>query len=321
MSQAIAHELLGASEIAAALGLSQWRSPLEVWLEKTGQAPAFEGNRCTAWGTDLEPALRTWYAREYQVAIWIPPESLTSAEHPFLRATPDGLVLADDQLAPDDPSNWSQGFEAKSVGWRMAHEWGEPGSDEVPTPFLLQAQQNMLVAGVDAWHLVASIGGAPPVVYAIERDDELIAMIIDGGRRFMACVANRVPPAIDGSEAWSRYIAERHPWSTEEYVRARPEDEVLVSRWREVAAQLAELERVEAELKNQIAAAIGEASGMVSSLGRISYRPRRGGPNHAAAFAALADEVGIAEERRAELLAQHQRRDSRPVMAPRSWSR
>lgn len=318
--QVIAHELLGASEISAALGMNPYKAPLTLWLEKTGQLPRFDGNEATTWGLDVEPALRAWFVREYHVPVWVPPESLVSAEHPWMRGTPDGLVLRDAYAAPGDPANWVSGFEAKNTNWRAAHRWGEPGTDEVPTEHLLQAQQNMLVCGLDSWHLVASIGGAAPVVYEITRDEEIAAMIVEGGRAFMGHVEAGTPPPIDGSDAWAEYVRTKYPWTEDSLIRARPEDEVLVAEWKAAAAEMARLERVEAELKNQLAVVIGSAAGMESSLGRIHYKPRRGGPNYKGAFDELAAAAGLSGDSRTAHLEAHQRQDSRPLVKPRAWS-
>lgn len=318
--QVIAHELLGASEAAAALGLHPFKAPLTLWLEKTGQVPRFEGNEASAWGLDVEPALREWYVREFDCAVWVPPVSLVSAEHPWMRGTPDGLVLVDATAQGDDPANWSRGFEGKNTGWRQAHRWGDSGTDEVPTEHLIQAQQNMEVTKLDVWHLVASIGGASPVLYQIQRDEELIGMIVEGGRAFMRHVADGTPPPIDGTEAWADYVRVKYPWSSDDYIPARPEDELLVTAWKAATAQLAHLERYESELKNRIAVVIGSASGMETSLGKITYRPRRGGPDYKAAFEGLAKDAELSDQERADLLATHQRRDSRPIVRPRAWS-
>lgn len=320
MKQELAHHLLGASEIAAALAVHPFKSRMALWLEKTGQVPAFNGNDRTVWGLDVEVALRAWYAREFEVAIWVPPASLISAEHPFLRSTPDGLALVDSECQPDDPSNWSSGFEAKNTDHRQAHRWGEPGTDEVPSEHLWQAQQNMLVTGLARWHVVASIGGAPPAVYEVARDEEMIGAIVDGGAEFMRLVRDRVPPAIDGSDDWASYIRERYPWSSDDYIQARAEDDLLACEWREVALQLSDLEKREAELKNRLAVVIGSASGIETSVGKITYRPRRGGPDYKSAFEGLAKDAELSDQERGEMLATHQRRSSRPLLRPRAWS-
>lgn len=324
--QEIAHHLLGASEAAAALGLHPFKAPLTLWLEKTGQLPRFEGNEHTTWGNDVEPALREWFCREFNATIWVPPASLISAEHPWMRATPDGIVLADPVLSgteivePSYPLHWRSGFEAKNAGWRSAHRWGEPGTDEVPVEYLIQCQQGLCVTGVDSWHLVASIGGTPPAVYEIARDDELIGMIVEGGAAFMRHVEDGTPPPIDGTDAWAGYVREKYPWASDDYVKAGPGEELLVTEWKAVTAELDRLERAESELKNRIASAIGPASGMETSLGRVHFKPRKGGPDYKAALEALAAADGLTRDDLATLLSDNQRRESRPLVRPRGWA-
>ena len=46
---------IGGSDLACVLGLSPWRSPVDVWLEKTGQnAVAVEETPAMYWGSQLE---------------------------------------------------------------------------------------------------------------------------------------------------------------------------------------------------------------------------------------------------------------------------
>lgn len=35
---------IGASEVGSVLGVCPWKSPVDVWLEKMGRVPPFEGN-------------------------------------------------------------------------------------------------------------------------------------------------------------------------------------------------------------------------------------------------------------------------------------
>ena len=52
---------LGGSDIGAILGLNPWRTPYQVFLEKTGQAEPFTGNLQTRFGSYAEE----FVAREY----------------------------------------------------------------------------------------------------------------------------------------------------------------------------------------------------------------------------------------------------------------
>lgn len=59
---------IGASEVGSVLGVNPWKSAVDVWLEKQGRVPPFEGNNATYWGQRLEDivaqeySLRTGYS-------------------------------------------------------------------------------------------------------------------------------------------------------------------------------------------------------------------------------------------------------------------
>ena len=55
---------LGASEVGAVLGVCPWKTPVDVWLEKTGRTEPFAGNNATYWGTLLEDLVAREYAKK-----------------------------------------------------------------------------------------------------------------------------------------------------------------------------------------------------------------------------------------------------------------
>lgn len=56
---------IGSSDAAAAVGLNPYKSPLELWLEKTGRVEVVEQREdmeaATYWGTLLEPLVAAAY--------------------------------------------------------------------------------------------------------------------------------------------------------------------------------------------------------------------------------------------------------------------
>ena len=222
------------------------------------------------------------------------------------------------QLAAADPadrSNWVRGVECKKVSWRLSSLWGEPGTDEVMPSYLLQCQQGMAVTGLELWELPVTIGGEPPVVYRIERDDELIQMILDAGADFVARIESGEPPVLDNTEAYADYLASRHPWSRDEYLVATPEIEAVAETLRETQALYKQAEEDIKGLKNQIAAFVGDASGVETSLGKVNYKTRRGRPDPMAVIDHLAEAYTIPRSEIDELLAANRYKDSRPVQA------
>lgn len=86
---------LGASDISIALGISSFKSPIDLWKEKTGRKKSrdISNNPNVKYGTEAEKHIRALFELkhqgEYEMAHF-PYRIYTSSEHPFLSATLDG---------------------------------------------------------------------------------------------------------------------------------------------------------------------------------------------------------------------------------------
>jgi predicted phage-related endonuclease len=58
---------VGASSAAAAIGVSEYRSRLDAWLEATGRVARSPATRRTQWGQVLEPVIRAHYVELHGV--------------------------------------------------------------------------------------------------------------------------------------------------------------------------------------------------------------------------------------------------------------
>lgn len=50
---------IGGSDASVVCGVSKYKSPVELWMEKTGQIPLQEAGEAAYWGTQLEPSSGT----------------------------------------------------------------------------------------------------------------------------------------------------------------------------------------------------------------------------------------------------------------------
>lgn len=84
---------IGASEIAAAVGLSPFKTRLELWQEKTGRkaAPDLSGNANVQFGVRAEEHLRGLYLAEHpdMTGDYHPFDILYQTEYPWLTCTLD----------------------------------------------------------------------------------------------------------------------------------------------------------------------------------------------------------------------------------------
>lgn len=194
------------TDIGAIAGLSPWKRPIDVWLEKTGKAPPFEGNERTKWGNLLEPVIRADYEERHDVRVEVP-GTLIHPRRPWWRGSPDGIVYRGASSKPE------RGLEIKVHGREAILSgnlvYGPAGSDEVPAHELVQCQWYMGMTGILRWDLVAFLDGAP-VEYCIERDDELLAALCERAEQFLRDhVQKGDPPEPDGSDGWDNWLATR----------------------------------------------------------------------------------------------------------------
>ncbi|MGF6607093.1 putative phage-type endonuclease [Paraburkholderia sp. WSM4175] len=183
---------VGGSDAAAALGQSPYVTRLELYFDKIGQQVPRDmdaaGVERTDFGRALEGVIADQYARRFNVRLRRRNQILRHPKYPFMLANIDRLV-----------EGQRRGVEIKNVD-AMAYrfgEWGEPGSDEVPTPYLLQTVHYMSVCDYPVWDIGACVGGNRLVVYHIERDAELEQMLIEGEALFWQYVERREPPPPD----------------------------------------------------------------------------------------------------------------------------
>lgn len=259
--QAVRNTGIGASEIAAIVGLSPYESVLDVYLRKIGEAPDRADTPHMRWGRLLESVIADRYAEEYCVDL-VDGETARHPEHAFMVATPDRI--------------WKDGsrlVEIKNVSARRAHEWGEPWTSQIPERYYLQVLWQMAVTGTECVDVVALIGGHDLRVYTAERDPTLESWLVDIGREFWNDhVLARVEPAVEDWEAAARYLSMRYPRDNGETVIATPEVEAWLERLREAreVIELAEAARLQAEVK--IKEFMGEASTLVGLNGRVSFK-------------------------------------------------
>lgn len=134
---------IGGSDIAAILGLSKWRTPRDVWKDKTGRGQD-RSSDAMEWGKRLEAAVLEKFADNHGTVERFP---LLPAMHrhkgvPIAFASLDGMLRL--------PDGTGQPVDAKTT--RV--EW-----DSVPGDYWMQVQWQMGVSGTsDGWLAVLRSG-------------------------------------------------------------------------------------------------------------------------------------------------------------------
>lgn len=233
---------IGGSDVAPLLGLSPWRTPLDVYLDKRGELPEQDDNDAMFWGRALEPVIRQTYADRTGREVRVPAGILTHPQHGFMLATVDGLTR-DGRV-----------FEAKTA--RTDRGWGEPGTDEVPDAYALQVQHYLAVTGYAIADIAVLIGGSDFRLYHVEADASLQADLIAAEAAFWQRVLEGRPPEpVTYAEAVQRYGRSAHAG----HVVA---DAEAIAAWQELVAVRATLKAAgerEDALKAVLMRALGDA--------------------------------------------------------------
>lgn len=243
---------IGGSDAAAVLGMSKYKTPLDVYAEKVGDALELEDNGPMLWGRLLEPVIRQRYADETGRAVAVPPDILRHASRPFMIATPDGIT--------DD----GRLLEIKTS--RTADGWGTPGTDEIPTAYLLQVQHYLAVTALPVADVAALIGGSDYRLYYVEADAELQAMLVDAEAEFWARVERREPPP---PVTYADAVARFGKVSKSVDVIADPDADAAVSLIRAAQLAIKEAEGAIDSARAVICAQMGDADTLRDAGGNI----------------------------------------------------
>ena len=134
---------IGGSDIGAILGLSRFRSPLEVWMEKTGKDVKKLDSLPLRFGSFAEEFVASEYSRETGFDL-IHDESIhIHPDYSFMSAHIDRFVLEKGTSSP------TRILECKTANPFASSDWGEAGSDEVPLSYLCQSIWYMAITNIN----------------------------------------------------------------------------------------------------------------------------------------------------------------------------
>lgn len=237
---------IGGSDASVVCGINRYKTPIELWMEKTNNFQPQEAEESAYWGTQLESIVREEFTKRTGIEVKLVKQLLQSEEHPFMLANLDGIC-------PD--TNYGNCiFEAKTASAFKLSEW----ENAIPDEYMLQLQHYMAVTGCKAAYIAVLIGGNTFRWRLVERDEELISMLIELEARFWEHVKNNTPPPVDGSEACAKYLAEKYSDSTTNSVELPPEAENLIKEYNIACEKLSAVTEEKQFAENKLKQLLGE---------------------------------------------------------------
>lgn len=255
---------IGSSDAAVAVGLSPYKSPLSLWLEKTQRkAPEdLSEKESVIWGTVLEPVLASVYAERTGRKVRRVNAVLQHAHHRFMLANLDREIVG----LPEGPGV----LEIKTAGYHSAPQW----EDGIPIAYQCQVLHQLAVTG-HAWADVAVlIGGQDFRIYHVQRDDDKIADLIAREGRFWQHVTDDVQPLPDGSDDAGdalQWLFPRDNGLTLD-LSDSTEGNALFSDLVALRQRREDIELQEARTRQQIQNVLGDATAALFASGRVSWK-------------------------------------------------
>ena len=236
---------IGASDAAPALGMSKYKTPYQLWEEKTALEVVQFDSPILRRGRMFEPIIRQLYSDETGRAVKKVP-SMRSEKYPFMTASPDGYA--------EDGKRY---IEIKTA--RNKSEWGEPGTDEIPLPYMIQVQHGLIVTGLEIADIPVSFSLDDFAIYEVPADRELQEMIIEKEATFWELVKNRIPPEPSNYVDVYRRFAKSMPKN----IQADSDIVGAVQALKSVKLSQKELKEREDQLKTMIGKYMAEADTLI----------------------------------------------------------
>lgn len=272
---------IGGSDVAAILGLSKFKSPLDVYKDKIGETPDGEQSQAAYWGTKLEDIV----AKEFQERTGLKVQRVNKqlSREEWMHANIDRAVvnhaISGTVRIQGEAKQAETGrllttdaiLECKTASSYIADQWGPSQEEEIvsgkvvsdhkiPIYYETQVQWYLGVTGASVCYVAALLGGQDFRIYLVQRDNEVITALQDQCRAFwFENVQKRIPPEPHTAEEVQKLFAKDNG----EMIEATNDVATDIGELRNLVEQVKALEAEQKVVKDRICAALGERTGFL----------------------------------------------------------
>ena len=255
---------IGGSDVAAVLGLNPYRTPLQLWEDKTGRADPQPTSEAARFGTAFEQFVADEFERRTGMKVRKHEDMIHAGEDGWMIANLDRVVVG------EDPSKIDAILECKTASAFLSSDWGPSQESEIveghviteheiPIYYETQVQWYLGITAASRAYVAVLIGHSDFRIYEVRRDDELIASLQDKCRRFWTeCVKKDTPPTPISVEDVRNLFTKDDGVMRE----ASNEEAILIGELRDLTAQIKSLEDQKKAITSKVILAIGQNAGL-----------------------------------------------------------
>ena len=238
---------IGGSDVGAILGVNKYKTAFEVYIEKIEPITEVKEQSESAYFGDIfEEVVAKEFEKRTGKKVRRDTRHFKHKDHPFMVANIDRRVVGENAI-----------LECKTANQFLSKEWD---GEEIPASYLLQVQHYLAVTGAEKGYIAVLIGGQRFLWREVNRDEELIEIIIEQEKQFWKMVQDKTPPALDGSSAAENYLKEKYKQAeSEKAIELGFEYKDKIKTYLEKKEQLKVFKTEVQELENQIKFEIGSA--------------------------------------------------------------
>lgn len=253
---------IGGTDVSCIMGVNPWRTPIDVWLEKTGK-PSKQAQSLAKialkleCGNRLEPIVIDLFESRTDMTVHrdVPMIKHPNPKYDYMIAHVDGLI-GDKGI-----------FEAKTAGLNalLQKSWGTPRvsedsqKDDIPIQYYYQINWYLMVTNREYAYLAVLLGGVDDFrIYRFERDYSLSVSMRSAVKKFWNnhVLKNIPPPPVSAADAQQIY-----PKATTHYQDCTDQIKKVILKNKSIRADLKKLlsqkERLDAIITNFIGSSEG----------------------------------------------------------------
>lgn len=249
---------IGGSDAGAICGLNPYRTAMQVYHDKISEETENIDNEAMRQGREFEDYVARRFMEETGKKVKRANYMFYDEAHPFMLADVDRMIAGE-----------NAGLECKTASPYMADKWKD---DKIPLSYQIQCYHYMSVCNAKAWYIAVLIYGREFKFYKIERDEQVIADLIQIEQDFWENhVLAKVMPDPDGSEIADSVIAEYFKESRGETIPLSGFDEKLRRR-QELVALMERMDTEKRQIEQELKLYLGEAETAENEQFRVSWK-------------------------------------------------
>lgn len=255
---------IGGSDASIIADMNRWKSPFQLWQEKTGQVEPEEldDNEYIYWGRVLEQAVANRFTELTGKQVH-KQGMLRNKEYPWMLANVDRMVVGEEA-----------GLECKTTNSFSGKQWD---GDNLPDAYYLQCQHYMMTTGMKKWYIACLIGGNHFVWKPVERNEEDIQALFNLEKEFWEInVQKGVMPDVDGTDSCTQALRERFPGGNVEEIELPSDAEQILKDLDMYQESEKQSKEKIAELKNRLALMLGDHEAGFCGDRLITWKTQKG---------------------------------------------